>query len=92
MFTSRFTESEKQDIVNDRITNRMTVRAVCEKYNITAQTFYTWQRRISCIDQSSLNRFPEIEDQSPEDENKILRRLYIDLSAHNYQLAKFLEK
>ncbi len=93
MFKSRYSESEKQDIVNDRVVGSLSVREVCEKYDITVQTFYAWQRKLNNrLEDPSGNSIPEIIGQSPDMENIILRRLYINLSAHNYELAKFLEK
>lgn len=93
MYKSRFSDTQKQDIVNERINSDLSVREICDKYNITVQTFYIWQRKFfgSSVERTEI---PGIEDvqNSPEAENRLLRRLYIDLSAHNYKLAKFLDK
>lgn len=95
MFRSRYTDEEKKKILEERILNGLSVRATCEKYGITVQTFYLWQRKLNDVPDHRLELeplIPEIQGQTPELENRILRRLYIDLSAHNYELAKFLEK
>ncbi len=95
MFKSNYSDSEKREILKERMVMGSSVRAICEKHDITVQTFYTWQRKFRCEDQARLNFesiIPETLDSTPEAENRILRRLYIDLSAHNYKLAQFLEK
>lgn len=95
MFKSRYSEFEKLEILKERSTNGSSVRAICEKYDITVQTFYSWQRKFGGEEQTQLNFesiITETIGSTPEAENLILRRLYIDLSAHNYKLAQFLEK
>jgi len=92
MFRSRFTDLEKREILNERMVNGSSVRAVCEKHGITVPTFYTWQRKLTDSSETDLESIPDIQGETPEAENRILRRLYVDLSAHNYELAKFLEK
>ena len=88
MYKSRFSDAQKQEILAERIESNLSVRAICEKHGITNQTFYTWKRRL----ENPVKLENEVKDAAPEVENRILRRLYIDLSAHNYELAKFLEK
>jgi transposase-like protein len=92
MFKSRYTDPEKCDIIKEHKLNGSSVREVCEKYGITVQTFYLWKRKFQVPEESVVDTIPEVHGKSPEAENKILRRLYINLSAHNYELAKFLEK
>jgi transposase-like protein len=93
MFKSIYTNSEKREILNERKEKGLSVREICEKYEITVQTFYLWNRKFNDNTESNiLSTIPEIQGTNPETENRILRRLYIDLSAHNYELAKFLEK
>lgn len=94
MFTSKFSKSQKQEIVNERIQEGMSVSDICKKYGITVQTFYQWQKKLSVDpeDGDAENQLKEESYNSPEAENRMLRRLYIDLSEHNYKLAKFLNK
>lgn len=92
MFKSKYSDAEKYEILNDHKLNGSSVRDVCEKYGITVQTFYLWKRKFQVPEESVVDTIPEVHGKSPEAENKILRRLYINLSAHNYELAKFLEK
>lgn len=96
MYKARYSDSEKQEILKERNTTGISVREICEKYGITVQTFYAWRTRLS-IPLPTFNSEPgmKLKSELPnpiEEENKTLRRLYINLSEHNYQLAKFLEK
>lgn len=92
MRSSNFTLEKKKQILNEKILEGISVQEVCKRYRITAPTYYSWRRKIMI---SEINTIPVNENQkntSPENENQILRKLYINLSAHNYELAKFLDK
>lgn len=91
MFRSRYDDDQKRRILNERVTDKLTIRAICEKYDITPPTFYSWKYKFG--NQVNYSTDP-IADSVPdlESENEVLRRLYINLSAHNYELAKFLNK
>lgn len=93
MRSSNFTEEKKRQILNERDELRLTVKEICKKYRISSPTFYSWKRELGTIinDESSPD---ETAAKRPnlESDIKILKRLYINLSAHNYELAKFLEK
>ncbi len=96
MYKARYSDSEKQEILKERNATGTSVREICEKYGITVQTFYAWRNRLS-IPLSTFSSDHETQLKSDlrnpiEEENRTLRRLYINLSEHNYQLAKFLEK
>ncbi|WP_294669278.1 transposase [uncultured Fluviicola sp.] len=91
MFESKYDDDQKRRILNERVTEKLTVRTICEKYDITPPTFYSWKYKFG--NQANYSADP-IADSIPdlESENEVLRRLYINLSAHNYELAKFLNK
>jgi transposase-like protein len=89
MFRSKYDDNQKRKILNERVVQKLTVRTICEKYNITPPTYYSWRYKFG-------NKIlPEESDDHTdnlETENETLRQLYINLSAHNYELAKFLNK
>lgn len=91
MRTSNFTLEEQNHILNEKAMHGTTVRDICKKYGISVPTYYLWKRKLSMPQNIS---FDQMDRNSPSQENeiKVLRRLYINLSAHNYELAKFLEK
>lgn len=90
MFKSKFTEIEKRKIVNECISNEVSIKETCNKYGITAPTFYLWKKKY--YQSNELLNQEDNKTHSMEMENITLRNLYINLSAHNYELAKFLEK
>lgn len=91
MLQSKYDDDQKRRILNERVADRLTVKEICEKYDITPPTFYSWKYKFGnqanySVDQI-VNSMTDLES-----ENEILKRLYINLSAHNYELAKFLSK
>lgn len=91
---SKFNEDTKRRIIEEQLSNHKTVAEICSKYKISINTFYIWKRKIDgerkidkIVEQSALE-----DENHIITENKTLRKLYINLSAHNYELAKFLEK
>ncbi len=93
MRSSNFTNEKKRQILNERDLEGITVREICKRYRISIPTYYSWKRSLSGIEENhSVLIESNGSNQSVESENQILRRLYINLSAHNYELAKFLDK
>ncbi len=93
MRSSNFTDEKKRQILNERDLEGITVREICKRYRISIPTYYSWKRSLSGIEEKhSVLIESNGSNQSAESENQTLRRLYINLSAHNYELAKFLEK
>lgn len=93
MFQSKYNDEQKRSILKEHFVEKLTVRAICEKYDITPPTFYSWRCKFG--NQIYLEESDKGEVNYPDDletENQLLRRLYINLSAHNYELAKFLNK
>jgi transposase-like protein len=91
---SKFSEDAKRSIIEEQLNNKITVAEICSKYKISINTFYIWKRKLDgerkidkIVEQSALE-----DENHIITENKTLRKLYINLSAHNYELAKFLEK
>lgn len=89
MRKSKFTNDEKIEILKEKEHTNQSIEEICVKYGISFATFYNWKREL-------LNRNVEImvsmEPEVLKKENTTLRNLYINLSEHNYQLAKFLSK
>ncbi len=90
MFKSKFTDIEKRKIVTECISNDVSIKETCDKYGITAPTFYLWKKKYY-QNNKELNQ-EENKTNSMEIENITLRNLYINLSAHNFELAQFLKK
>ena len=95
MRQSNFTDEMKRKIILEHIREKVTVRELSAKHKITPNTFYLWKKALSestdfIAEEKLGNNQKELID--IDEENKTLRRLYINLSAHNYELAKFLEK
>lgn len=101
MRSSNFTDEKKRQILIERNREGITVREICKKYKISIPTYYAWRRDyletenhippqgIIALEKFEINQKADV---ATIEENKTLRRLYINLSAHNYELAKFLEK
>ena len=84
MRKSKFNLEDKISILNEREQFNLTIEEICVKHKISQPTYYNWKREtekriILSSDTTDLKT-----------ENRTLRKLYIDLSEHNYQLAKFL--
>lgn len=77
----RFDKETKLKILNERELLGSSIEEICLKYKISQPTFYNWRREL-------LPGAPAANELIQE--NKLLRRLYIDLSQHNYQLAQLL--
>lgn len=87
MNRSRFSKEEKLKILGEKELDNISVEEVCVRYRISMPTYYNWKRELKHKSQTTFKLDP-----SSKIENQTLRRLYFDLSEHNYQLAKFLNK
>lgn len=87
MNKSRFSNEEKLKILNEKELESLSVEEICVKHRISMPTYYNWKRKLK---PTFKNKSKDNID--PQTENQTLRRLYVDLSEHNYQLAKFLSK
>lgn len=87
MNKSRFSTKEKLKILNEKELENLSVEEICVKHRISAPTYYNWKRKLKTNFENKLD-----DNIDPQTENQTLRRLYVDLSEHNYQLAKFLNK
>ena len=88
----KYDDFQKKNILIEKITEGSTIRSICNKYKITPPTFYAWKTKFGIeLEIAGSNPISSEPISSIEKENKILKRLYINLSAHNCELAKFLE-
>lgn len=94
MRKSQYSDQDKFEIINDIITSSKSINEGCIQHKISIATYYAWKRQLKNEFKhiSSLPTKPENEEKLLKTENSTLRKLYINLSAHNYELAQFLEK
>jgi putative transposase len=60
-----------------------TVKEVCAKHNISAQTYYGWKRKYGSMEVDEARRLKGLEE-----ENQRLKRLVADLSIQNQMLKE----
>ena len=89
MRTSKFSRKDKLNILFEQHESEKTVEEICTKYKISSPTFYNWKRELANTTDLDIHSH-DLKDL--QGENSTLRKLYIDLSEHNYQLAQFLNK
>lgn len=89
MRTSKFTNEQKHDILTEQDAKNISVEGICAKHGISIGTFYKWKREVDSVIEPDTQMG---NNQELKDQNHKLRRLYMDLSEHNYQLAQFLDK
>lgn len=97
MFQSKYDDAQKGRILTEKVKDGLTVKEICEKYNISVPTYYSWRCKLNKARLIELEQLesPEISiglNLDLKTENDVLRSLYVNLSAHNYELAKFLKK
>jgi len=94
MRTSKFSDERKRKIILEKDQDGLTVQQICSRYKISVNTFYLWRKELikNVADSVPAEILDRQVEANLDSENKILRRLYINLSAHNYELAKFLER
>jgi putative transposase len=83
---SRFTESQIVSILN-KAEAGVQVKEVCRKHGISSPTFYKWKAKYGGLGVSELKRLKELEQ-----ENRKLKRMYVDLALENTALKDAIEK
>ena len=89
MRKSKFTKEVKIEILLEKENTNKNDEEIFGEDGISFPTYYNWKREL--FNQDS-NDSRTLEPVDLKKENLILRNLYINLSEHNYQLAKFLSK
>lgn len=84
MRKSEYSDQDKLKIISDIESSILSINKGCAKNGISIATYYQWKK------QFLIKPSENFEDKSLAEENSTLRKLYINLSAHNYELAKFL--
>jgi transposase-like protein len=93
MRISEYSEEDKRKILMAIAESEETIAKSCEKLKISIGTYYQWKRQVvtdvqNHIESSNINT--SIHQENLKTQNLTLRNLYINLSQHNYELAKFL--
>lgn len=73
---SRFTEAQIALILK-RADEGMTIADVCREAGISEAIFYAWRKKYAGLKPSKMKRLRQLED-----ENRRLKKLVVDLSAH----------
>lgn len=85
MGKSKYTLEEKISILNEKELFNLTIEEICVKHKISLPTYYNWRREMENKEIPLISSTTDLKN-----ENTTLRKLYTDLSEHNYKLAKFL--
>ena len=85
MRESKFTKEQKVNILKEIKESNLTLKKVCDKHGISISTVYTWKREME-----NEQWEPKLVEET--DSTEKLKRLYISLSQHNYELSKLLIK
>lgn len=92
MRTSEYSEEDKKNIVKVILNRTESIIKSCKKQKISVATYYKWKREVES-NLITVEKNIGVQSSSNETlqlENSTLRKLYINLSEHNYELAKFL--
>lgn len=92
MRKSEYSEDDKLKIITEIESSTESIIRSCKKQKISVATYYKWKREIEGnfipIEKEKVVR--SLSQDTLQLENSTLRKLYINLSEHNYELAKFL--
>lgn len=86
MAKKRFTEEQIVGILKEAQTGIKT-EDLCRKYNVSANTFYSWRRRYGGMEVSEVRRLKSLED-----ENRRLKQIVADLTLDNQALKAINSK
>lgn len=83
----RFTEEQIIGILREAETGAMPIKSLCEKYNVTEQTFFRWRNKFGGMDVSDARRLKDLES-----ENARLKRLVAEQMLAIDGMREFLQK
>jgi putative transposase len=86
MRKSKFTDSQIMDAVR-RVEARFAVPDICQVLGISTATFYKWRAKYGGMDVSMMARMKELED-----ENRRLKKMYLEEKLKAEIVAEALEK
>lgn len=94
MRKSEYTDNDKLKIVSEIESTPESIIKACDRKGISIATYYKWKKLLSPnhTGTTKISSERSSDESILVEENSTLRRLYINLSAHNYELAQFLEK
>ena len=83
MKRSRYSEEQIIAMLREVQGSSSSIKTVCAKYNISAATYYTWQRKYGGMEVSEARRLRALEE-----ENARLKRVVADLTVQNHILKE----
>jgi putative transposase len=86
MKRSRFTDSQIMEALK-RVETGFAVPELCREYGISSATFYKWRAKFGGMDTSMMARMKELED-----ENRRLKKMYMDEKLKSEIVAEALAK
>ena len=86
MKRSKFTDSQIMDALK-RVDAGLAVPDVCRELGISSATFYKWRAKYGGMDVSMMSRMKELED-----ENRRLKKMYLEEKLKAEIVAEALEK
>ena len=86
MKKSRFSEAQILGILRQQDQGQ-TVAQICREQGSSEPTFYSWKSKFGGMSVSELQRL-----EHPEDENRRLKQLYIELSLEHQVIKEVLRK
>ena len=86
MRKSKFTDSQIMDAVK-RVEAGFTAPDICRELGVSTATFYKWRAKYGGMDVSMMSRMKELED-----ENRRLKKMYLEEKLKAEILAEALEK
>ena len=86
MKKSRFTDSQIMDALK-RVESGLPVPELCRDVGISTATFYKWRAKYGGMDTSMMARMKELEE-----ENRRLKKLYVEAQIKADIVAEALEK
>ena len=86
MRKSKFTDSQVMDALK-RVDAGLAVPELCRELGISSATFYKWRAKYGGMDVSMMSRMKELED-----ENRRLKKMYLEEKLKAEIVAEALEK
>ena len=86
MRKSRFSESQRQAILDSYLKGSKTVEALCEEHQISPATFYKWKNELETEKNDDKKRLKELET-----ENLRLKKMYAELQLKHEVVSEAVE-
>ena len=86
MKKTRYSESQIVKALKE-VEGGRNVKAICREYSISEATYYNWKSKCGSMEASDIKRLKELED-----ENRLFKQMYADLSLDHKILKDIVEK